>query len=105
MPEIKSQYDAGADEAKSNVEYMRGLVAALKQQVEVVSEGGGEKARKKHLDRGKLLPRERIRALLDPGSPFLELSSLAAHGMYEGAAPCAGRSRRPDWWRSTPRRR
>ncbi len=90
MSELKSQYDAGADEAKSNVEYMRGLVDDLKQQVETVSEGGGEKARKKHLDRGKLLPRERIRALLDPGSPFLELSSLAGHGMYEGAAPCAG---------------
>src|SRR5690348_17887682 len=45
---------------------------------------------KRHTDRGKLLPRERIEALLDRGSPFLELSPLAAHGMYEGDAPCAG---------------
>ncbi len=90
MSELKSQYDDGADDARSNAEYLRGLVKDLKQQVEAASEGGGEKARKKHLDRGKLLPRERIRALLDPGSPFLELSSLAAHGMYGDAAPCAG---------------
>ena len=90
MSEIKSQYDAGADEAKSNAGYLRGLVDDLKQQISTISEGGGEKARKKHLDRGKLLPRERIRALLDPGSPFLELSSLAAHGMYEGRPPAPG---------------
>ena len=54
------------------------------------AEGGGAKAREKHVARGKLLPRERIRALLDPGSPFLELSPLAAHGMYDNAAPGAG---------------
>jgi 3-methylcrotonyl-CoA carboxylase beta subunit len=52
--------------------------------------GGGDKARTKHTERGKLLPRERVRALLDSGSPFLEFSPLAAHGMYDGAAPGAG---------------
>ena len=52
--------------------------------------GGGERARQRHVDRGKLLPRERVDALLDPGSPFLELSPLAAHGLYDGDAPAAG---------------
>lgn len=52
--------------------------------------GGGEKARDRHLSRGKMLPRERVANLLDPGSPFLEVGTTAAHGMYGGAAPCAG---------------
>ena len=52
--------------------------------------GGGERARQRHVERGKLLPRERVDALLDPGSPFLELSPLAAHGLYDGEAPAAG---------------
>ena len=52
--------------------------------------GGGEAARERHLSRGKLLPRNRVAALLDPGSPFLEIGATAAHEMYEGAAPCAG---------------
>jgi 3-methylcrotonyl-CoA carboxylase beta subunit len=52
--------------------------------------GGGEKARDRHLSRGKMLPRERVANLLDPGSPFLEVGTTAAHGMYRGAAPCAG---------------
>ncbi|WP_372605455.1 carboxyl transferase domain-containing protein, partial [Actibacterium sp.] len=52
--------------------------------------GGGEKARERHLARGKLLPRDRVANLLDPGSPFLEIGATAAHNMYEGAAPCAG---------------
>src|SRR4029434_10361402 len=51
---------------------------------------GGERARQRHVDRGKLLPRERVDALLDPGTPFLELSPLAAHGMYDDQAPAAG---------------
>ena len=55
-----------------------------------VADGGGEKARDKHTERGKLLPRDRITALLDPGSPFLEIAPLAAEGMYDDAAPGAG---------------
>jgi 3-methylcrotonyl-CoA carboxylase beta subunit len=71
--------------------------AAMKAALQVVSEaaaialaGGGEGARKRHVARGKLLPRERINALIDPGSPFLEIGLFAAHGMYEGASPAAG---------------
>ena len=52
--------------------------------------GGGEKSRARHLSRGKMLPRDRVAGLLDPGSPFLEVGATAAHGMYDGAAPCAG---------------
>jgi len=52
--------------------------------------GGGDRARERHLSRGKMLPRERVANLLDPGSPFLEIGTTAAHGMYDGAAPCAG---------------
>lgn len=53
-------------------------------------EGGGERARELHLSRGKLLPRERVARLMDPGSPFLEIGAFAAHGLYDGASPCAG---------------
>ena len=66
------------------------LVADLAEQLRVVAAGGGERARERHVARGKLLPRERVDALLDPGSPFLELSPLAAHGLYGGDAPAAG---------------
>jgi 3-methylcrotonyl-CoA carboxylase beta subunit len=66
------------------------LVADLRAQLERVAAGGGEKARKRHTDRGKLLPRERVDHLLDPGAPFLELSALAAHNLYDGDAPGAG---------------
>lgn len=52
--------------------------------------GGGEKSRARHLSRGKMLPRDRVANLLDPGSPFLEVGATAAHGLYDGAAPCAG---------------
>ena len=56
----------------------------------LAAEGGGEKARKRHVSRGKMLPRDRVAGVLDPGSPFLEVGALAAHGLYGGAAPCAG---------------
>ncbi|WP_299962778.1 carboxyl transferase domain-containing protein [uncultured Roseobacter sp.] len=52
--------------------------------------GGGERSRARHVSRGKMLPRDRVANLLDPGSPFLEVGATAAHGLYEGAAPCAG---------------
>src|SRR3954469_17950172 len=90
MPAIRSQIDQRSPEFQANAAQMRGYVDDLKSQFAKVAEGGGEKARAKHTERGKLLPRERIRGLLDPGSPFLELSALAAHGMYENQAPSAG---------------
>jgi 3-methylcrotonyl-CoA carboxylase beta subunit len=67
-----------------------GLVADLRDHLRRAAAGGGERARERHEGRGKLLPRDRVDALLDPGSPFLELSPLAAHGLYDGDAPAAG---------------
>jgi 3-methylcrotonyl-CoA carboxylase beta subunit len=90
MPRIISQIDPRSPDFQANAAQLRGLVDDLKRQMAHTALGGGEKARAKHTERGKLLPRERIRALLDAGSPFLELSPLAAHGMYEDSAPCAG---------------
>ena len=90
MPVIESRIDARSAEFQDNAAQLRALVADLDAQLDRVALGGGDKARAKHTARDKLLPRERIAALLDPGSPFLELSALAAEGMYEGASPGAG---------------
>jgi len=90
MPVIESHLDTRSAEYQAYSTQMRGLVDDLRNQLAQSALGGGEKARAKHTERGKLLPRERIRALLDAGSPFLEFSPLAAHGMYDGAAPGAG---------------
>ncbi|CUR60359.1 Methylcrotonoyl-CoA carboxylase [metagenome] len=69
---------------------LRALVSDLRERLTVVRQGGSAAARQKHTDRGKLLVRERIDRLIDPGSPFLELSALAATGMYDDAVPSAG---------------
>jgi 3-methylcrotonyl-CoA carboxylase beta subunit len=90
MSVIASQIDPRSPDFQASSTQLRGLVDDLHRELARSAEGGGEKAREKHTARGKLLPRERIRALLDPGSPFLELSPLAAHGMYDDAAPAAG---------------
>ncbi|HET7163193.1 MAG TPA: carboxyl transferase domain-containing protein [Rhodanobacteraceae bacterium] len=90
MPVIPTAVDSKGETFRGNAANLRKLTDELKTLLARTAEGGGAKAREKHVARGKLLPRERIRALLDPGSPFLELSPLAAHGMYDGAAPAAG---------------
>ncbi|HET7730193.1 MAG TPA: carboxyl transferase domain-containing protein [Usitatibacter sp.] len=90
MPRIKSRLDTSSPAFADNAAHHRALAEALRGEVAKVAEGGGPDAQKKHTARGKLLPRDRVRALLDPGTPFLELSQLAAHGMYGGDAPCAG---------------
>src|SRR5229473_2320907 len=90
MTILSSQVDTRSDIFKRNTQAMRGLVDDLRRRTEQVRLGGGEEARRRHLARGKMLPRERVRALLDPGSPFLELSQLAAYGMYDGEVPAAG---------------
>ncbi len=89
MP-LTSRIDPRSADFAANAAAMRALVDDLRAKVTQASLGGGETARQRQRDRGKMLPRERIEALLDPGSPFLELSQLAAHGMYGGDAPCAG---------------
>ncbi len=90
MPAIQTEIDTRDPRFAENTEQLASVVNDLREQMAKVAQGGGAKARDKHTARGKLLPRERIRALLDPGSPFLELSALAAHGMYDDQAPCAG---------------
>ena len=90
MTVIRSKLDPRSQEFRDNSEQLKSLVVDLDKQLASVALGGGEKAREKHLARDKLLPRDRISALLDPGSPFLELCPLAAHGLYDDAAPSAG---------------
>ncbi len=90
MPQLETQLNPRSADFQANVAAMRAVVDDLKTQVERVAQGGGEAARAKHTARGKLLPRERVQRLLDPGTPFLELSPLAALNMYRNEAPCAG---------------
>ena len=90
MTVLETSLDRRSEGFAANAAAMRAFVADLREKVEKIREGGGEEARRRHLSRGKLLPRERVRALLDPGSPFLELSQLAAYGMYDGEVPAAG---------------
>ena len=87
---IISALDPRSDGFKANAEAMRALVEDLRAQADKVRLGGGEAAMAKHVGRGKLAPRDRVRALIDPGSPFLELSQLAAHGMYGGDIASGG---------------
>ncbi|KQM80445.1 carboxyl transferase domain-containing protein [Xylophilus sp. Leaf220] len=90
MSILSSRLNARSAEFQANAAAMRALVDDLHAQVARVAQGGGEAARAKHTARGKLLPRDRVEMLLDPGTPFLEIAPLAAHGMYDGAAPGAG---------------
>src|SRR5258706_4617442 len=90
MPRITTKLDPRSPAFEENSKHHRGLGEARGAQVAKVREGGGAESQKTHVSRGKLLPRERVRALLDPGAPFLELSQLAAFGMYEDDAPSAG---------------
>ena len=87
---LRSVVDPGSEAFKRNDEGHRELVADLRERLAEVALGGGQKARARHASRGKLLPRERVDRLLDPGSPFLELSPMAAYGLYDGDAPAAG---------------
>ena len=90
MTVLRSAIDVRSDAFRANAEAMHAAVADLRAKVAAAAEGGGATAREKHVARGKLLPRERIRLLLDPGSPFLELSQLAGHGMYGEGVSGAG---------------
>ena len=95
MPVLESRLNARSADFQANASAMRALVTDLNTRIAKAQNGGGAAARAKHTARGKLLPRERVQMLLDPGTPFLELSPLAALGMYpdrEGSdsAPCAG---------------
>jgi len=90
MPIIESVIDPAGEEYRGNAELMTSLVADLREKVAAISLGGDERARNRHLARGKLTARERVRLLLDQGSPFLELSQFAAWQVYEEEVPAAG---------------
>jgi 3-methylcrotonyl-CoA carboxylase beta subunit len=90
MSPIRTTIDTKAALYQENQAAMLALVADLKAKIALLAEGGGEAARAKHVGRGKLLPRDRIRTLLDVGAPFLELSQFAALEMYKDEVPCAG---------------
>jgi len=81
MATLKSKLNITSDEFRANAAAMQSAVDDLRTAVHRAAQGGGDEARRKHLARGKLLPRERVHRLLDPGTPFLELSQLAAYGM------------------------
>ncbi|MFC3647520.1 carboxyl transferase domain-containing protein [Planctobacterium marinum] len=87
---IQSKINVKSAAFAENAEHMALQVNDLQEKIAQIKQGGGEKANKRHTDRGKLLPRERINALLDPGSPFLEISQLAAWNVYEDYVPAAG---------------
>lgn len=90
MESLPSAINPTSPEFKSNAEYNRALAKELKEKLTLVREGGGEKYRKRHEEQGKLFVRERIERLLDPNSPFLECSALAAHNLYDNDAASAG---------------
>ncbi|MCK8779672.1 methylcrotonoyl-CoA carboxylase [Rhizobium sp. NTR19] len=90
MTVIQNMVDTASETFRQNAAYNRRLVEELKGKVAVAARGGPEKHRERHVSRGKLLPRDRVDRLLDPGSPFLEIGQLAASGMYDDEAPGAG---------------
>jgi 3-methylcrotonyl-CoA carboxylase beta subunit len=90
MTVLRSAANPGSDEFRANLDANQALADDLRARLRRVAAGGGEPARRRHADRGKLLPRDRVDRLLDPGAPFLELSPLAAHGLYDDEAPGAG---------------
>ncbi|HEX9490368.1 MAG TPA: carboxyl transferase domain-containing protein, partial [Stellaceae bacterium] len=90
MPVLETALDTRSEAFRANAQAIRAAVDDLAVRVAEIRKGGGEAARERHLARGKLLPRDRVRTLLDPGAPFLELSQLAAFGMYGEDIPSAG---------------
>ncbi|APX69796.1 MULTISPECIES: carboxyl transferase domain-containing protein [unclassified Brucella] len=90
MPALKSEISTRSASFEANRKAMLAAIDVVAEASRIAIDGGGEKARDRHVSRGKLLPRERVAQLLDPGSPFLEVGLTAAHGMYGGAAPAAG---------------
>jgi 3-methylcrotonyl-CoA carboxylase beta subunit len=89
-PVLRSRADPASESFKQNAGVHAALADELRQRLAVAGRGGTERARQRHVARGKLLPRDRIDALIDPAAPFLELSPLAADGLYDGEAPAAG---------------
>jgi 3-methylcrotonyl-CoA carboxylase beta subunit len=90
MTTLPTLVDPASDTFRTNAAHNRALAEDLRARIAAAALGGPEKHRARHVERGKLLPRDRIHRLLDPGSPFLEVGALAANGMYKDEAPAAG---------------
>src|SRR3546814_15842251 len=90
MTKLKSLLDTGSEDFRANTAHYRAKVAELHARRRSQRAGGPESARARHVKKGKLLPRERVERLLDPGSPFLEVGDLAGLGKYEDVPPGAG---------------
>ena len=90
MQVLQSKINPRSEDFRANAAHMKALVDDLRAKAAQVAQGGGEAARAKHTARGKLLPRERVDQLLDPGTPFLEIGQMAAFGLYDDEAPAAG---------------
>ena len=90
MAILHTQVQPNSEEFRQRREHMLGLVDELRTRFDVIAQGGGEKAQKRHTERGKLLPRDRIQRILDPGSPFLEIGTFAAEEVYDDHIPAAG---------------
>ena len=90
MPKILSKINPDSAEFRTNAAAMQALVDDLREKVAKIALGGSERSRERHIGRGKLLPRERVERLLDPGTPFLELSQMAAYECYDDDIPAAG---------------
>src|SRR5580692_1466844 len=90
MPVIETSIDPKSETFAANAKALGAQVGELMALIARIAEGGGKDARERHTGRGKLLPRERVRLLLDPGAPFLELSPLAGHGLYGEEVPAGG---------------
>ncbi|HET9353753.1 MAG TPA: carboxyl transferase domain-containing protein, partial [Sphingomicrobium sp.] len=89
-PRLDTKIDLTSDEARARAAHNRALAEKLRKDVAKAAKGGNEKSRERHISRGKLLPRDRVERLLDPGSPFLEIGQLAACDLYKGEVPGAG---------------
>ncbi|MEX0309915.1 MAG: methylcrotonoyl-CoA carboxylase, partial [Tateyamaria sp.] len=87
---LTSSVLTGSDQFRQNRDAHLTALAKVQEAAALAAAGGGTKSRERHIGRGKMLPRDRVANLLDPGSPFLEVGATAAHGLYDGAAPCAG---------------
>jgi 3-methylcrotonyl-CoA carboxylase beta subunit len=90
MGVLSSRVSPRSDVFAANVQAHLARMAPVREAARVAMEGGGEAARQRHTSRGKILPRERVARLIDPGSPFLEIGLFAAHGLYDGDSPSAG---------------
>ncbi len=90
MPPLQSSIQSKSDQFKANADALSATVGDLRDKASQIALGGNERSRQRHLDRGKLLPRDRVEQLLDPGTPFLELSQFAAYGLYDDTINAAG---------------